>query len=73
MLRKTAYRLAQRLGCDLEYYRKRWHSGGVQVVDITLPEGVCWDGNDGLDALQHECELDEDIWPGAIAHLELLL
>jgi len=31
-----------------------------------------WAGNPGLDALHHECELDENIWPGVYADLKSL-
>lgn len=71
--RRVAQALARRVGATLEYERKRWHGGGVQTVDIYLARGTCFDGNEGLDALHHECELDEDIWPGVIADLTILL
>lgn len=70
--RTQTHRLAKRVGATLTYSRKRWHGGGVQVVDIALPEGTCFDGNESLDALHHECELDEDIWPGVLADLRTL-
>jgi hypothetical protein len=70
--RCEARKLAQRVGATLEYERKRWHGGGVQTVDIYLAEGTCFDGNDGLDALHHECELDDDIWPGVLDDLRSL-
>jgi hypothetical protein len=52
----------------LEYRRTRH----AKHVDITLPEGMVYDDNPGLDALHHECELDEDIWPGVVADLKVL-
>jgi len=64
--RRTAERLATKLGCTLEYRRTRY----AMSVTIHLPEGSSWDDNPGLDVLHHECELDEDIWPGVIADLE---
>jgi len=64
--------LARKLGCELEYRRHRWHGGGAQHVDITLPAGMQVALNPGLDALHHECELDEDIWPGVYADLQML-
>jgi hypothetical protein len=70
--RSSAFKLAKQLGVELEFYRKRWHGGGVQVCNLYLPEGMVFDGNEGLDALHHECELDDDIWPGVLADLESL-
>ena len=70
MSRQKAYALAKRIGATLEYRRHRWHGGGAQHVDIQFSEGFCFDGNEGLDALHHECELDENIWPGVVADLE---
>ncbi len=67
MTRQKAAALAKRLGCTLDYERKR-HS---KHVTIYLPEGAEFDGNTGLDVLHHECELDEDIWPGVIADLKV--
>ena len=70
--RAEARRLAKRVGATLTYSRKRWHGGGAQSVDISLPEGTCFDGNEGLDELHHECELGEDIWPGVLADLRTM-
>ena len=72
MTRQRCYTLAKRLGVTLEYQRRLWHGGGVKSCDITLPEGFWFDGNEGLDALHHECELDEDIWPGVYADLQVI-
>lgn len=65
MSRKIANTLAAKIGCSLEYERTEH----VKHVTIYLPEGAEFDGNPGLDVLHHECELDEDIWPGVIADL----
>lgn len=65
--RRQAYRLAERLGCTLDYYRNR-----AKHVDITLPEGMKMADTIDVDALHHECELDEDIWPGVVQELEQL-
>lgn len=70
---KEACRIAKLIGGMVISSRKHWHGGGVHIVDIYLPEGMDFDGNPGLDALHHECELDEDIWPGVIADLKSLL
>jgi len=72
MTRRRCSTLARKLGCTLEYWRHRWHGGGAQHVDITLPEGLQVFGNRGLDALHHECPLDENIWPGVFADLQML-
>lgn len=61
--RHKAHRLAGKLGIELSYYRSR----NAKHVDITLPEGKKMAGTEDVDALHHECELDEDIWPG-VAH-----
>jgi hypothetical protein len=68
MTRQKAYALAKRAGCTLEY--ERWSSS--KHVTIYLPEGREFDGNPGLDVLHHECELEDDIWPGVIADLEII-
>ena len=65
--RQEAYRLAKRLGATLEY----WRTGSTKHVNICFPEGFCFDGNEGLDALHHEFELDEDIWPGVVTDLQV--
>lgn len=67
MTRQKAQSLANKLGCTLDYTRSR-----AKHVTIYLPEGTEFDGNPGLDVLHHECELDEDIWPGVIADLETI-
>lgn len=64
--RQKARRLAQRLGCSLSYYRSRH----AKHVDITLPVGMKMAGTQDVDALHHECELDEDIWPGVLDELQ---
>jgi hypothetical protein len=64
--------LASRLGCEIEYTRNHWNGGGAQQVDILLPAGMEFDGNPGLNALHHECGLDEDIWPGVFADLQVI-
>jgi hypothetical protein len=61
----AARRVARQLGATLAYRR----TAHAQHVDIYLPKGMEFDGNEGLDALHHECELDEDIWPGVLADL----
>lgn len=66
MTRQKAAALAKRLGCTLDYQRTEH----AKHCTIYLPTGVEFDGNPGLDALHHECELDEDIWPGVIADLQ---
>lgn len=65
MTRQKAAALAKQLGCTLDYHR----TGSTRHVTIYLPEGAEWDGNPGLDVLHHECELDENIWPGVIDDL----
>ena len=67
-LRNKAHRLAQKLGCDLEFHR---HRNG-KSVDIYLPDGMKMTGTRDVDALHHECELWEDIWPGVVQELESL-
>lgn len=64
-IRSQAFALAEKLGVTLEVRRKRH----VFEVDIYLPKGWCYDGNRGLDALHHECEHGEDIWPYVLADL----
>lgn len=64
--RQKAHRLARRLGCSLSYYRSRH----AKHVDITLPDGMKMAGTQDVDALHHECELDEDIWPGVLDELQ---
>jgi hypothetical protein len=59
MTKSRCHTLARKLGCDLEYTRNR-----AKHVDIRLPAGLQVAGNPGLNALHHECELSEDIWPG---------
>ena len=58
--RSKCQSLARKLGCELEYNRRR-HS---RQVEIYLPAGMKMAGTIDVDALHHECELDEDIWPG---------
>lgn len=72
MTRQKAAALAKRAGCTLDYQQRRWHGGGVKEVTIYLPEGIVFDGNPGLDVLHHECELEDDIWPGVVADLEII-
>jgi hypothetical protein len=66
--RAEAGRLARRLGCALEYRR----TGYAKHVDIQLPEGMKMEGTLDVDALHHECELWEDIWPGVVQELQAL-
>jgi hypothetical protein len=72
MTRQACYALAKKLDVGINYYTRKWHGGGVRVCDLTLPEGSSFDGNEGLDELHHECELDEDIWPGVYQDLETI-
>ncbi len=67
MSHQRAYALAKHIGATLEYRR----TGSAKHVDIQFAIGTAFDGNDGLDALHHECELDEDIWPGVIDDLRV--
>jgi hypothetical protein len=66
--REKARRLAKQLGCTLEYRRSRC----AKHVDIDLPEGTKMAGTLDVDGLHHECELDEDIWPGVVQELAAL-
>ena len=63
-----AGKLARRLGCALGYRRTR----NGKHVDIRLPEGMKMEGTLYVDALYHECELWEDIWPGVVQELKAL-
>lgn len=69
MNRQRAVALAKRLGVVLDYERTEH----AKHVTIYLPDGKVFDGNPGLDVLHHECELDEDIWPGVVADLEVMI
>jgi len=66
--RSKCYTLARMLGCELEYNWRR-HS---RQAEIYLPEGMKVAGTLDVDALHHECKLDEDIWPGVYADLQML-
>lgn len=68
MTRQKAYALARRTGCTLDYQRTEH----AKHVTIYLPEGAEFDGNPGLDVLHHECELEDDIWPGVVADLQII-
>jgi hypothetical protein len=63
-----AGKLARKLGCALEYRRTR----NGKHVDIQLPDGMKMEGTIDVDALYHECELWEDIWPGVVQELRSL-
>ena len=65
---QRAYALANRVGATLEYQR----TCHAKHVTIYLAEGTEFDGNPGLNVLHHECELEEDIWPGVISDLEII-
>lgn len=67
--RREAETLARKSGCTLEY----WRTGHAKHVTIYLPEGNTLDGIGDCDVLHHECELDEDIWPGVSQELRGLL
>ena len=63
-----AHKLAAALGCTIEYRRTRH----AKHADIYLPAGTRMEGSLDCDALHHECELDEDIWPGVLQDLQTL-
>ena len=68
MSRQKTAALAKRLGVTLDDQRPRH----ARRVTIYLPAGMVFDKNPGLDVPHHECELDENIWPGVIDDLEAI-
>jgi hypothetical protein len=65
--RQKAAAVAKRLGVTLDYQR-----APRPARHDLLPAGMVFGKNPGLGVLHHECELDENIWPGVIHDLEAI-